>query len=63
MLDVANINFQCCGCWISILQTCGIRCCVEEEEGEGLLMFNVARNTNRNMGRLGIMLGEEGESP
>jgi hypothetical protein len=31
IFDVANINFRCCGCCVSILQTCDVECCVEDE--------------------------------
>jgi hypothetical protein len=43
-----------------MLQTCNVGCCVEEEKGSRLLMLDVARNTCRNMGHLGIVSGEEG---
>jgi hypothetical protein len=32
-----------------MLQTCDIGCCVKKNEGGGLLMLDVARNTGRNM--------------
>jgi hypothetical protein len=34
LLGVANIFFQCCRCCISMLQTCGVGCCVEERGEE-----------------------------
>lgn len=35
------------------------RCCRHvNEEGGGLMMLDVARNTGRNMGRLGVVSGE-----
>jgi hypothetical protein len=40
-----------------MLQTCDVRCCVEEEEGGWLLMLDVACNTGHNMSRLGIVPG------
>jgi hypothetical protein len=49
LLGVANIIFQCCRRCVSMLQTRGVGCCVEERE-KRLLMLDVARNTGRNMG-------------
>jgi hypothetical protein len=46
-----------------MLQTCDVGCCVEEEERGGLLMLDVARNTGRNMGHLGVVSGEDGGEP
>jgi hypothetical protein len=40
-----------------MLQTSDVGICVEEEEGGELLMLDVARNTSRNMGRLGVVPG------
>jgi hypothetical protein len=34
LLGVANIIFQCCRRCISMLQTCGVGCCVEEKGEE-----------------------------
>jgi hypothetical protein len=34
LLGVANIIFQCCRRCVSILQTCGVGCCVEEKGEE-----------------------------
>jgi hypothetical protein len=45
--DVANIDFRCCKCWVSMLLTCDVGCYVER--GGGLLMLDVARNIARNM--------------
>jgi hypothetical protein len=41
MLDVANINFRCCGCEFSMLQTCDVECCVKWEERGLPLMLDV----------------------
>jgi hypothetical protein len=43
-----------------MLQICDGGCCVEEEERGGLLVLDVARNTGRNMSRLGIVSGGGG---
>jgi hypothetical protein len=34
LLGVANIIFQCCRRCVSMLQTCGVGCCVEEKGEE-----------------------------
>jgi hypothetical protein len=48
LLGVANIFFQCCRRCVSMLQTCGVGCYVEEK-GEEAPVLDVARNTGRNM--------------
>jgi hypothetical protein len=45
---VLQTFFQCCRRCVSMLQTRGVGCCVEEK-GKRLLMLDVARNTGRNM--------------
>jgi hypothetical protein len=34
LLGVANIIFKCCRCCVSMSQTCGVGCCVEEKREE-----------------------------
>jgi hypothetical protein len=34
-LNVSLWFRKCCGCWVSMLQTCNVGCCVKKEEGGG----------------------------
>jgi hypothetical protein len=54
LLGVANIIFQCCRCCVSMLQTCDVRCCVEEKGEEAPDVGCCTQHGSqysRNMGR------------